>query len=102
MRIVASPEVIGFVRARGGQVFVWIVSMAYGYQPVFALEASTDSPGVTFRFQRFSVEDIDVLIDTEGRELPDSVHLDLRGVLRRRIRAYWNGHSFGRGSPGVS
>ena len=80
-------------------MFVWIVSMAYGYRPVFTLEASTDSPGVSFRFQRFGVEDIDVLLDTSGRELPESVHLDLRGVFRRRVRAYWNGHSFGQGAP---
>jgi len=61
---------------------------------VFALEASTDSPGVTSKFRRFSVEDIVVFLDTAGRDLPDSVHLDLRGVVRKRIRAYWNGHSF--------
>ena len=98
MKIVASPDAIGFVRTHGGHVFVWIVSMAYGYQPVFSLEASTESPGASFRCQRVGVEDIDVVLDTSGRDLPDSVELELRGVLRKRIRAYWNGHSFAQGA----
>lgn len=76
--------------------------MAYGYDPVFTLEASTESPGTSFRFQRFGVEDIDVLLDTAGRQLPESVYLDLRGVLRKRVRAYWNGHSFSQGMTGDS
>lgn len=101
MRILATPEAVEHIRARGGQVFVWTVSMAYGYQPVFSLEASTDSPGTTHRFARFEVGDIAVLLDTEGRELPESVHLDIKGRFRRSLRAYWNGHSFAEGEPGA-
>jgi hypothetical protein len=97
VRIIATPAAMDFVRERGGSVFVWTVSMSYGYHPVFALEASTDPPGVDHRFERFPAGDIEVLLDTDGRDLPDSVHLHVRGRLRPRIRAYWNGHSFGQG-----
>jgi hypothetical protein len=94
VRIVASPEAVAFVRARGGVLYVWAISMEYGYHPVFVLEASLDSPGADRTFQRFEGEGIELLFDPGARELPDSVHLDLTGVLRKRVRATWNGHSF--------
>ena len=82
------------MRARGGVLYVWTMPMEYGYHSVFVLEASLESPGADRRFQRFSGEGIDLLFDPGARDLPDSVHLDLSGVLRKRIRASWNGHSF--------
>jgi hypothetical protein len=97
MRIVATPDAVEFVRARGGQVFVWILPMAYGYHPIFVLEASTDSPGAEHRFHRFEGEDIEVFMDSGDHDLPDSVHLAVKGVLRKQVRAYWNGHSFASG-----
>jgi hypothetical protein len=102
MRVLATQEAVDHIRERGGQVFVWAISMAYGYQPVFSLEASTESPGVDHEFERFSVGPIDVLLDTDGRELPETVHLDVKGRFRKAIRAYWNGHSFGQGTVGAS
>ena len=94
MRIVATPEAVGYVRERGGVLYVWAMPMEYGYHPVFVLEASTESPGADRTFQRFEGEGIELLLDAGPRELPDSVHLDLSGVFRKRLRATWNGHSF--------
>ena len=94
VEIVASPDAVEFVRSRGGQLFVWTVTMQYGYHPVFVLEASLDSPGPEREFQRFEGEGIALLLDAGGREPPTSVYLDVSGVLRKRIRAAWNGHSF--------
>jgi hypothetical protein len=94
VRVEATPEVVEHVRSRGGVLYVWTVTMEYGYQPVFVLEASIDSPGAERTFQRFEGEGIVLLLDTGGRDLPDSVHLDVSGVVRKRIRASWNGNSF--------
>jgi hypothetical protein len=94
VRIEATPEVVEYVRSRGGVLYVWTVTMEYGYHPVFVLEASIDAPGPVGDFQRFEGEGIVLLLDCGGRDLPDSVHLDMSGALRRRIRAAWNGHSF--------
>ena len=94
VRIEATSEAIEYVRSRGGVLFVWSVTMEYGYHPVFVLEASIDAPGPAQDFQRFEGEGIVLLLDCGGRDLPDSVHLDMSGLLRRRIRAAWNGHSF--------
>lgn len=97
MKVVASPEAIAFVAERGGRVFVWAVPMDTPTGPVFALEASTESPGADREFRRLAGEDFDLLIDVGERPLPDELHFAIKGWRRRGIRAYWNGHSFGRG-----
>ena len=94
MRIVATPETVEFVKERGGLLYVWATRMEYGYHPVFVLEASLDSPGAERTFQRFEGDEITLLLDPEGRGTPESVHLDLTGILRKRVRATWNGNSF--------
>jgi hypothetical protein len=94
VKIEATPEAVDYVRSSGGVLYVWTVTMEYGYHPVFVLEASIDAPGLVQDFQRFEGEGIVLLLDCGGRDLPESVHLDMSGVLHKRIRAAWNGHSF--------
>jgi hypothetical protein len=94
VRIEATREAIEHVRARGGVLYVWTVPMEYGYHPVFVLEASTEAPGPAGDFRRLEGEGIVLLLDCGGRDLPESMQLDVSGVLRKRIRASWNGHSF--------
>jgi hypothetical protein len=94
VRIVATAEAVEVIRARGGVLYVWTVTMEYGYHPVFVLETSVESPGADRTFQRFEGEGIELLLDAGPRELPDSVHLDVSGVFRKRLRATWNGNSF--------
>ncbi len=94
VRIEATPGAIEYVRARGGVLYVWAVTMEYGYRPVFVLEASIDPPGFKRDFQRFEGRDVVLLLDCGGRDLPESVHLDVSGVIRKRIRATWNGNTF--------
>lgn len=98
VRVVAADEAVAFVSERGGQVFVWPLTLdaPTGGADVFALEASTESPGVDHEFVRFAGEGLDVLIDTSEHGLPDELHLAVTGWRTKRIRAYWNGNSFGR------
>lgn len=86
------------IREGGGTVFVWPVPMDVpsGGATVFSLEASTESPGVQHGFRRFEGQGFDVLFELDDREPPDELHLLVKGWRRRRIRAYWNGHSFGK------
>lgn len=99
MRIVATPEVVEFIRGNGGHVFVWTTTMAYGYSAgqVFVLEASLDSPGPERGFLRFRGEGIEILYDPGERGTPQELHLALKGRARKRIAAYWNGNSFASG-----
>jgi hypothetical protein len=96
--VLATPDAVAFVRERGGRVFVWPVTVdgPTGGATVFALEASTDSPGPERSFVRFAGEDFDVLFAADEHGLPDELHVAVKGWRRRRIRAYWNGRSFGR------
>jgi hypothetical protein len=94
VRIEATPTAIEHIRSSGGVLYVWAVTMEYGYHPVFVLEASTDAPGPARDFQRFEGEGIVLLLDCGGRDLPESVHVDVSGLVRKRIRAAWNGNSF--------
>ncbi len=99
MKILATDDVVEYVRASGGQVFVWPIGMVYGYgfDQVFTLEASTESPGADREFVTFRGEDFDVHYDAGDRGTPDEIHLRLSGRRRPVLRAYWNGHSFSQG-----
>jgi len=98
VRVIATPEAVEFVRERGGCVFVWPLRMEgpTGGAVIFALEASTDSPGVAHGFVRFFGEGFDVMIDATDHGVPEELHLAVAGWRLKRVRAYWNGHSFGR------
>jgi catechol 2,3-dioxygenase-like lactoylglutathione lyase family enzyme len=98
MRVVADEHVVEFVGERGGQVFVWPLALdaPTGGATVFSLEASTESPGAEHEFVRFAGQGFDLLIDTAEHGVPDELHLAVRGWRQKRIRAYWNGKSFGR------
>ena len=98
MRVVATDETIEFVRDHGGRVFVWPVEMNVpsGGAVVFSLEASAESPGAGHEFTRFAGEGFEVFIDAIGHGIPDELHLAVKGWRRKRLRAYWNGRSFGR------
>ncbi len=96
MKIVADPDVLAFVRARGGRLFVWPVSMddGHGYRGIFALETATEQPAEG-RFVRFGGGDIEVLMAEDERGIPQELHLRLTGWWSKRVAAYWDGHSFG-------
>jgi hypothetical protein len=100
MQIVATPEAVDHIVKSGGLVYVWTVQMVYGYgfEKIFALEASTESPGAEREFLRFEGDEFELLYDPGDKGTPDSIHLALVGRFRKKIRAYWNGHSYGRDS----
>lgn len=98
MRVIASPEAVAFVRERGGRVFVWPLDLEgpSAGRGVFALEASTASPGAEHDFVRFAGEEIEVLLDTTEHGAPAELHLAVKGWPRKQVRAYWDGRSYGR------
>lgn len=98
MRVFATTEAVDYVRHHGGHVFVWPLDMdaPTGGAVVFALEASTESPGPDGEFARFVGDGFDVLFETTEHGVPDELHIALRGWRRKRLRAYWNGNSFAR------
>ena len=88
MRLVAEPEAVEFLRARGGRVFL---TMTRGCcNGVRSLDTATKPRG-SRRYERVLSEgELDVYAP-EGMRLPDDLELRLRRFPRRRIEAYWNG-----------
>jgi hypothetical protein len=93
VKVVANPKVVEFVRERGGCLFVWTDRLASS-QNVTYIEASTQSPGADHEFRRLLGGGFELLIDAGGADLPDELHLDVKGWPTKRIRAYWNGQNY--------
>ena len=88
MRLVADPEAVEFLRARGGRVFL---TMTRGCcNGVHTLETSTEPKGRR-SFERVLAGDELEVYAPEGMRLPDELELVLRRFPRRRVEAYWNG-----------
>jgi len=93
VKVVAHPDVVEFVKERGGCLFVWTDRLASSRNVTY-VEASTQSPGAGREFRRLSGGGFEILIDAGGADLPDELHLDVKGWPTRRIRAFWNGRRY--------
>ena len=79
------------VRARGGRLFVWPKrGRCCG---ITFLQASTEPPDREFRC--VNSIGIEVYLAAGLRELPEELHVELRGRRRHRhLEAYWNGCAY--------
>jgi hypothetical protein len=94
MKLVASPEAREFVLERGGRLWVWASSTACCGGTRF-IEAFTSAPADTDRFHSLPAGDIALFVKAAGSHgLPDELHVDLGGIRRRRVRAFWNGCAY--------
>jgi hypothetical protein len=95
MDIVASPDVAEFVQEHGGLLFVW--KRTHGQHtrvPLTVLETSTEPPPDAFEYRRIQAGKFLLFLDPSLRRLPRELHLAVRGWIRRRVRAYWDGCAF--------
>jgi hypothetical protein len=91
MRVVASLEAREAVRAGGGRLFVWPKRVRCC--GITFLHASTEPPDREFR--RVETGGIEVYLAGGFRELPEELHVELRGRRRHRhLEAYWNGCAY--------
>jgi hypothetical protein len=95
MRILASPEAWRMVRESGGLLFLGLRKHATGARaPLSALAVSTEPPGPeALDYRRFQVKDVVVFLPPEVPE-PYEIQLQVRGWIRRRLHAFWNGSLF--------
>jgi hypothetical protein len=93
MQVLASPEAVAFVRARGGALFVWVDTLAT-QGAVRYLAASTESPGPVHTFRRMTGGDFELFLDAGELDLPEQIQVEVRGVWRKHLRASWNGATF--------
>ena len=94
MRVTAAADAVGFIRAHGGQLFVWPVEHRSARLTIALLEASVDPPPGTLDFRRVEAWDFLLFLHPALKTLPDELLVMLRGRRRPRIAAYWDGLAY--------
>jgi hypothetical protein len=93
MRIAATSEAIEFILARGGRLWVW---PRHRVRPgLVTLDSATEHPGGDMRFVPVAdARGFQLFFDGRGWGEPEFLELELRGWLRRRVGAFWNGLAY--------
>lgn len=90
MRVLSSPEARTFIQDKGGLLFVWMVGRMRGSQ---TLRVSTEPPPDALEWRRVETNGFLLFLPPRMRS-PRELHLELRGILRRRVQAFWNGCAY--------
>jgi hypothetical protein len=94
MDVVVSEEARTFVRRLGGTVFVDPHTHRCCAGAMTILSTATDEPGDADEFTSLGVDGIDVQFRRGPEGLPHQLTIELRGVLRRRLVASWDGCAY--------
>ena len=76
------------VAERGGRLFVWSKTSRCCRGSICTLETSTE-PDERRSFRRVEANGIELYVDL--RSLPETLEVDVGGLVRHSVRAYWNG-----------
>ena len=91
MRVKASPEAIQLVQVQGGRLYVRAKHARCCHGSLTFLETSSE-PGER-PFRRVPADGIELYFD-EGLREPDVLELDVGGLRRKHVHAYWNGCAY--------
>jgi len=107
MEIVASDAATGFIRERGGRLWVWLDPHTWVGGVVYAyLQTATEPPGASrrtrrlraarrpHRFHVFEGDGYEIHFEYGRFGPPRELHLELKRFPKRRVEAYWNGAVF--------
>jgi hypothetical protein len=99
MDVLVSDRALDFVRERGGHVWIWLdvrrcCSGAVSYLGASCAEPRHRRGALPRTFRTIAVNDVTIHASLGRRRPPDELHVDVRGHLRPRIEAYWNGCVF--------
>jgi hypothetical protein len=94
MRVVADPSVKEAIGRSGGRIFVWTDPHRCCGGGITFLKTAAEPAG-RHDFQRVEGADgFELFFDPGGRELPDELHLELKGLRNKHVEAYWNGCAY--------
>jgi hypothetical protein len=93
MRVLATAEVLSHVAERGGMLFVWVKKRRAIRGALRLLLTSTEPPADALDWQRVEAKGFLVFLPP-GMRLPKELHLVVKGVLQRRVEAFWEGCAF--------
>jgi hypothetical protein len=91
MRVTATADAAQFIRAHGGQLFVWPAGHRSARLALALLEASVDPPPRALEFRRAGAGDFLLFLAPALQTLPDELLVVLRGRRHPHIEAYWDG-----------
>ena len=91
MRVKASSGAIELVQATGGKLFVRAKRARCCYGSITLLETSSEPGDRSFR--RVQASGIELYLE-DGLRDPEVLELDIGGLGRKRVRAYWNGCAY--------
>jgi hypothetical protein len=94
MRVTATADAAQFIRAHGGQLFVWPAEHRSARLALALLEASVDPPHRALDFRRVEAGDFLLFLAPALQTLPDELLVVLRGRRHPAIEAYWDGLAY--------
>jgi hypothetical protein len=90
VRIVASPDAIELASERGGRLYVWTRARRCCHGAQTWLEVAHERPRGT-DFERVAEGEVEVYFPAALGRRPDELHLEVHGLRRKRVEAYWDG-----------
>jgi hypothetical protein len=94
MRVTATADAAQFIRAHGGQLFVWPTEHRSARLTLALLEASVDPPPRALDFRRVEAGGFLLFLAPALKTLPDELLVVLRGRRHPHIEAYWDGLAY--------
>jgi hypothetical protein len=95
MRLEVSAEAGDYVRAQGGQLWVWAAhprACCWG-SPAY-LHTATEAPGGLSGFDPAHSGDLAIWFRAPAGRQPDVLEIGMRGRRHPRVEAYWDGCAF--------
>ena len=93
MNVVTSAAAESLIREHGGRLFVWTDRQRCCAGATY-LQSSFDRAGGRAFRRAGGGGDVELYLDLGRLAPPEELHLDVRGLLRKRVEAYWNGCVF--------
>ena len=90
MRVTASADAAEFIRAHGGQLFVWPAEHRSARLTLAFLKASVAPPPQALDFRRVEARGFLLFMDPALQTLPEELLVVLRGRRHPHIEAYWD------------
>ena len=94
MRVTATADAAEFIRAHGGQLFVWPTEHRSARLTLAVLDASVDPPAMALDFRRVEAGEFLLFMHPAIKTLPRELVVALRGHRHPHIEVYWDGLAY--------